>query len=100
VLRGRIAAYRFDTSAPVSFSRSLRVEIAHGFYNDLACDYSSTAYWYQAEPHRPFSALPPVLLRKPHSVTGNVAQSALLLAPPVAAALALLWRLKRSKANR
>jgi hypothetical protein len=87
--------YRFDMSAPISFSRSLRVQIAHGFYNDLDCDYSSTAYWYQTEPHRPFPKLLPIHLRKPHPVTMNVAQSALLLAPPVAATLALLWRLKR-----
>jgi hypothetical protein len=100
VLRGRIAAYRFDLSAPVSFSRSLRVEMAHGFYNDLACDYSSTAYWYQAEPHRPFSALLPVPRRKPQSATLNLAQSALLLAPPVAGMLVLLWRLRHSRTNK
>ena len=97
VLRSRIAVYRFDMSAPVSFSRSLRVEIAHGFYNDLDCDYSGTAYWYQAEPHRTFTPLPPVPLRQPHPVTLNVMQSALLLAPPVAATLAFLWGLKRRR---
>ena len=97
VLRGRIAAYRFDLSAPVLFSRSLRVEIAHGFYNELACDYSSTAYWYQAEPHRPFDELPPVHLRKPHPPARNLAQSALVLGPPVAALLTLLWGLGRRR---
>jgi hypothetical protein len=97
VLRGRVAAYRFDLSAPVSFSRSLRVEIAHGFYNELASDYSSTAYWYQAEPHRPFKELPPVELRKPHPATRNLAQAALVLAPPIAGLLALLWGLRRRR---
>lgn len=97
LLRSRIAVYRFDMSAPVSFSHSLRVEIAHGFYNELACDYSSTAYWYQAEPHRPFRDLPPVHLRQPQPATENLAQSALLLAPPVAALLALLWNLRHHR---
>jgi hypothetical protein len=100
VPRGRVAAYRFDMSAPVSFSRSLRVEIAHGFYNNLACDYSSTAYWYQTEPHHPFPELPPVQRRQPHPVTRNLAQSALFLAPPVAALLALLWRLSSYRTRR
>jgi hypothetical protein len=99
VPRGRVAAYRFDMSAPVPFSRSLRVEIGHGFSNELTCDYSSTAYWYQTEPHRPFPALPPVTLRRPQPATTNLAQAGLLLVPPAAALLALLWRLvtRRSK---
>jgi hypothetical protein len=100
LLRSRIAVYRFDMSAPVSFSHSLRVSIGHGFYNDLACDYSSTVYWYQVEPHRPFPELPPVNLRHPQPAIGNLAQSALLLAPPVVALLALLWSLRRRRRNR
>ncbi len=93
LLRSRIAAYRFDLSAPVAFSRSLRVEIGHGFSNDLDCDYSSTAYWYQTEPHRPFEELPPVPLRRPEPATLNLAQWALILVVPVAVLLALLWKL-------
>ena len=96
-LRSRIAVYRFDMSAPVSFSRSLQVRLQHGFTNDTACDYSSTAYWYQAEPHAPFPALPPVPLRRPQPVTANLTQSALLLAPPLAALLALWWKRKRHR---
>ena len=92
LLRSRIAVYRFDMAAPVPFSRSLRVCIGHGFHNELACDYSSTAYWYQEEPHRPFPELLPVNLRHPHPATVNIAQSVMLLAPPAIAALALLWR--------
>ena len=97
LLRSRIAVYHFDMSVPVSFSRSLRVDIRHGFYNELACDYSSTAYWYQDEPHRLFAELPPVNLRHPHPATNNLTQSALLLAPPVIAMLVLLWRLRRHR---
>jgi hypothetical protein len=97
VLRSRIAVYRFDMSSPVSFSRSLHVEVGHGFYNELDCDYSSTAYWYQAEPHRPFPELSPVDLRRAQPATGNLAQSALVLAPAIAAVLAVLWRLKHGR---
>ncbi|HLO34028.1 MAG TPA: glycoside hydrolase family 172 protein [Anaerolineales bacterium] len=95
LLRSRIAIYRFDMSAPVSFAHSVRVDIDHGFYNELSCDYASTAYWYQTEPHRSFAGLPPVDLRQPEPATVNLAQSALLLAPPVSALLALLWSLRR-----
>jgi hypothetical protein len=94
LLRSRIAVYRFDMTAPVSFSRSLSVQVGHGFTNELDCDYSSTAYWYQAEPHRPFPALPPAPLRQPQPATVNLAQAGLVLAPPVAAMLALLWSRK------
>lgn len=100
LLRSRIAVYRFDMSAPVSFSTSLRVCIGHGFYNELACDYSSTAYWYQVEPHRPFPALPPVNLRQRRPATENISQSALLFGPPAIAMLAFLWRLIRNLAKR
>jgi hypothetical protein len=96
-LRSRIAVYRFDMSAPVSFSHSLQVSLRHGFYNDLAGDYSSTAYWYQAEPHAPFPELPSVHLRRPQPVTENLTQSALLLAPAAAALLALLWKRTRRR---
>jgi hypothetical protein len=97
VLRGRVAAYRFDMAAPVSFSRSLRVQVRHGFYNDLLSDYSSTAYWYQSESHRPFYEMPPVAARQPQPATVNLAQSALIFAPPLAALLALWWRRKRNR---
>lgn len=100
LLRSRIAVYRFDIPAPVSFSQSLRVEIGHGFSNELPCDYSSTAYWYQTEPHRTFAPFPPVGLRQPHPAGTNIAQSALLLAPPLAATMALLWGLKRHRRKR
>jgi D-arabinan exo alpha-(1,3)/(1,5)-arabinofuranosidase (non-reducing end) len=97
VLRGRVAVYRFDMAAPVSFSHSLRVQIRHGFYDDLPGDYSSTAYWYQTEPHRPLYEMPSAATRQPQPATVNLVQSALVLAPPVVALLALLWRLKRKR---
>jgi hypothetical protein len=98
ILRSRIAVYRFDMAAPISFSRSLRVEIGHGFTNELPCDYSSTAYWYQAEPHRPSPELS--RLRRPQPAARNAAQSALFFGAPIAALLALLWRLSRRRTKR
>jgi hypothetical protein len=37
----------------------------HGHANNLSNDYSSTAYWYQAEPHKPFPSFLPVEERLP-----------------------------------
>jgi len=45
--------------------QSIRVTIEHGHANRRSDDLSSTAYWYQHEPHRPFPALPPVEARLP-----------------------------------
>jgi hypothetical protein len=68
---GLITAYRWHLTDPVSFSKSLRVEIEHkgvGFHEDGSVrsgyeertdDFSSVAYWYQLEPHKPFAPLPP-----------------------------------------
>jgi hypothetical protein len=66
----RGTAYRFHLPDPVTFKKSLRVEIEHkgsqsfpdgkgsGFIerDDLM---SSVAFWYQTEPHKPWPALPP-----------------------------------------
>ena len=40
------------------FARSIRVTVEHGHANRRIDDYSSTAYWYQLEPHKPFGILP------------------------------------------
>ena len=50
--------YRFHLLDPVRFEKSIRVTIEHGHANRRSDDYSSTAYWYQLEPHRPFGILP------------------------------------------
>ena len=55
---GQISWYRWHIPDPVRFSRSIRVSIEHGHANRRSDDFSSTAYWYQLEPHRPFSILP------------------------------------------
>lgn len=55
---GQISVYRFHVEDPVTFERSIRVTIEHGHANKRSDDYSSVAYWYQNEPHRPLSLLP------------------------------------------
>jgi D-arabinan exo alpha-(1,3)/(1,5)-arabinofuranosidase (non-reducing end) len=61
----RITVYRYHIADPVIFQTSLRVSIEHGHANDRSDDYSSTAYWYQTLPTRPFSPFPPVADRLP-----------------------------------
>ena len=63
--RGKNSLYRFHIEDPVYFEKSIRVTIEHGHANSLSNDYSSTAYWYQTEPHLPFPRLLPVELRLP-----------------------------------
>jgi len=62
---GKQSMYRFHVADPVRFQKSIRVTLEHGHANDLSNDYSSTAFWYQAEPHAPFPKLPPRAARVP-----------------------------------
>jgi hypothetical protein len=61
----RFGLYRWHIMDPVRFGQDLRVTIqalgwrADGRYQLLRDDIASVAYWYQAEPHAPFPALPP-----------------------------------------
>ena len=64
---GYQTSYIFHLTNPVHFKKSIKVTIEHGHGNHTANDYSSTAYWYQIEPHKKFDILPvekryPVLL--------------------------------------
>lgn len=68
---GQVSLYRFHIEDPVCFRRSIRVTIEHGHNNHRSDDYSSTAYWYQSEPHRPFPALLTVAERLPHAVAAD-----------------------------
>lgn len=63
--RGKNSSYRFHIEDPVCFEKSIRVTIEHGHANSLSNDYSSTAYWYQTEPHKTFPKLLPVAQRLP-----------------------------------
>jgi hypothetical protein len=92
-VRGRVAAYRFDVTAPVPFDSSIRVTLDHGFENCLQADYTSVAFWYQSEPHEAFVALPPPSERKPSPATGNILQAAAAAGLPLLAGYGLARRL-------
>jgi D-arabinan exo alpha-(1,3)/(1,5)-arabinofuranosidase (non-reducing end) len=61
----RSSVYRFHLDSPIPFTKSIRATIEHGHANARSDNYYSVAYWYQAEPHAPFPALPPVDQRIP-----------------------------------
>jgi hypothetical protein len=72
----RGSAYRWHLPDPVTFRKSLRVEIQHrggqDFPDGTSTGYierddlmSSVAFWYQLEPHNPWPALPPGPKRLP-----------------------------------
>ena len=63
--KGKNSMYRYHIEDPIHFDKSIRVTIEHGHANNLANDYSSTAYWYQFEPHKPFPKMLPVAERLP-----------------------------------
>jgi len=60
----RFGMYRWHIMDPIRFQQDLRVTIQalgwrrDGRYLPLQDDIASTAFWYQAEPHTPFPALP------------------------------------------
>jgi hypothetical protein len=62
---GKVSYYRFHIEDPIHFLKSIRVTIEHGHNNHRSDDFSSTAYWYQAEPHKPFPELLDVTDRLP-----------------------------------
>lgn len=62
---GKVGMYRFFVTDPIRFQKSIRVTLEHGHANNYANDYTSTVFWYQAEPHKILPALPPVAERLP-----------------------------------
>jgi hypothetical protein len=62
----RFGLYRWHIADPVRFQKDLRVTMqalgwqSEGRYLPLEDDIASVAYWYQAEPHAKFPALPSV----------------------------------------
>jgi hypothetical protein len=62
---GRYCLYRWHTESPITFEKSIRVTIEHGHANHRSDNFYSTAYWYQAEPHAEFPALPEPSARVP-----------------------------------
>lgn len=61
--------YRWHIADPICYENDLRVTIQvlgwgpDGKYKRLSDDIASVAYWYQAEPHAAFPALPPLAKR-------------------------------------
>ncbi|NLJ40521.1 MAG: DUF2961 domain-containing protein [Clostridiales bacterium] len=55
---GKITYYRYHILDPIMFDKSIKVTIEHGHNNNRYDDYSSTAYWYQTEPHIHYPILP------------------------------------------
>ena len=84
---GKNSMYRCHIEDPIHFRESIKVTIEHGHANDLSNDYSSTAYWYQLEPHAPPYPSPPPppppppLLGEPLALLGPPAPPCCGLAP-------------------
>ena len=54
----RQSVYRFHLDSPIPFTKYMKATIEHGHANHRSDNFYSVAYWYQAEPHDPFPALP------------------------------------------
>ncbi len=69
------AAYRFTLNDRISFSKTMRMAVEfgkteRGFLDAFSkaenpLEFSSVAYWYQAEPHKAFAPMPPAMGRRP-----------------------------------
>ena len=63
--KGKITYYRYHILDAITFEKDIKVTIEHGHNNNRSDDWSSTAYWYQTEPHMPQKDLPKVEDRLP-----------------------------------
>ncbi|MHA1985747.1 MAG: glycoside hydrolase family 172 protein [Promethearchaeota archaeon] len=54
---GKISYYRYHIEDPIYFHKNIKVKIEHGHSNQRSDDFSSTAYWYQIEPHKKFKSI-------------------------------------------
>jgi hypothetical protein len=64
-MQGKNSMYRLHIEDSIYFNKSIGVTIEHGHANNLSNDYSSTAYWYQTEPHRRLPVMSPADKRLP-----------------------------------
>ncbi len=71
--------YRWHIPDPVRFSTHIRVTIEHLFSPKVVNDYSSVAYWYQAEPIRQRAPLPPADKNQPRSHAVPATQPATMI---------------------
>ena len=85
----RTTVYRWHIPDPVVFTQSLRVEIEHkgvairpdgtkSGFDERADDFSSVAFWYQTEPHKPFPPLPVGYARLPYDYSKLIKGESLL----------------------
>ncbi|MFO7795221.1 MAG: glycoside hydrolase family 172 protein [Promethearchaeati archaeon] len=78
---GKITYYRYHIEDPIYFNKKIIVCIEHGHDNHRADDWSSTAYWYQKEPHD--HLLYPALLdrngREPNSHLSHILRKTLCI---------------------
>jgi len=58
-LLSRVVAYRFHFGDQIPFRDKIKFTIEHGHDNQWVADFSSVAFWYQLEPHKPFEPVPP-----------------------------------------
>ncbi len=54
---GKISYYRYHIEDPIYFHKNIKVKMEHGHANQRSDDWSSTAYWYQSEPHKKFNPI-------------------------------------------
>ena len=69
---GKISYYRYHIEDPIYFHQNIKVKIEYGHANQRSDDFSSTAYWYQTEPHKKFSPLLPVNERLPREAPKKI----------------------------
>lgn len=62
---GKITYYRYHIEDPIRFEREIKATIEHGHNNHRGDIWTSTAYWYQIEPHKSFPKLPDRQKRMP-----------------------------------
>lgn len=62
---GRISAYRYHIPDAIPFDDSIRATFEHGHGNESSVDFSTTAFWYQVEPHKAQEPIKPAGLRIP-----------------------------------
>lgn len=62
---GKNQMYHFYVNEPVVFQKDIRVTIEHGHNNNFENSYTSTAFWYQIEPHKAFPPMPAAKDRLP-----------------------------------
>ncbi len=67
---GKNQMYRFLIHDPVHFQKSIRVTLEHGHDNNFENDYTTTAFWYQRDPHGTFPPMPSAAERLPYWPAG------------------------------